>query len=55
MDIRDLKFADSTFDVAIDKGTSAVHTGCAISTELAVDRDYGRDDDCQSRRLGTGA
>lgn len=50
MDIRDLKFADDAFDVAIDKGA---HPDSWICTPLReVIRDHGRYDDIQGRRMG---
>ena len=48
MDIRDLKFGDSTFDVVIDKGLSPLpgQSECTISNrDPSTNRNNGRDDD----------
>lgn len=55
MDIRDLKFEDGSFDVAIDKGRSLRGSSSSfemLKTESHPGRNYGHDDDSQRRCLG---
>ena len=56
MDIRDLKFGDSTFDVVIDKGLSLLpgqsEYTSANRDDPSTNRNNGRDDDFWGRRLG---
>ena len=48
MDIRDLKFGDSTFDMVIDKGLSLLpgQSECTnANLDPSTNRNNGRDDD----------
>jgi hypothetical protein len=54
MDVRSLAFQPDSFDVVIDKGKNRPDA-CPLPNPISRNihfRNYGRDDDCQKRRLG---